>query len=265
MSNQEGWANKANVTIPAADKPVRSPKSAKINFRVEDFDQIVLDQGVQVKVYRTTFCPNVKSIDSAEHEIDCQICGGGGFIDRLPLCTWAHLNSQSLGKNKQSEGLIEENQVQGTFLQGIALQYFTLVELIDFTESFYQRVKRQEGNLDVLRYPATQVNLCIDSKGVIYREGINFTLNKDGNLKWKPNKGPASGIIFSIHYETKVRYRAIRASHSNRFAQVDRPGGLVEMVKMNEEWTLEKEYLANRIDEAGQPIPPNKIRDSDED
>lgn len=262
-NNQEGWINKPNVEIDVADIPRRS-NLPKINLKAADFDQTVLNQGVRVKVFRTAFCPNVKSIDGAEHEINCQVCGGGGFIDRLPTCSWAHLHGQGLTKNAAPEGLIEENTVGATFLQGVSLQYFTLVELLDFTESFYQRIKRQDGNLDVLRYPGTQVNMVLDKNGKNYVEGIHFCLNKNGNIKWKANKGPVAGTIYTIHYETNIRYRAIKANHSNRFAQITEKGKAI-MVKMNEAWTLEKEYLANRIDEEGQPIPPNKIRDPDED
>jgi hypothetical protein len=37
------------------------------------------------------------------------------------------------------------------------------------------------------------------------------------------------------------------------------------MVKLFEEWMLQKDYLVERKDFLGNPLPENKIRDADED
>lgn len=249
---------------PIATLPGDQSK-ARVNLKVENFDTLVMQQGVRVNVYRTTYCPNVKSIDGAEHEIDCPICNGAGFVDRYCLPTWSFIQTQTLEKGVQPEGLYDGNTVAATMLQGVELQYFTLVELLDFTEVFFERIRKQQGSLDVLRYPATKVNLIVDKKGVEYFEGSDFKLDPNGSILWCEGNGarrPNRGVIYSINYDTQIRFRAIKAMHSNRFAQTSK-NGETQLIKMNEQWMLQKEYLVVRKDIDGKVIKPNKIRDSD--
>lgn len=254
----QGWNPKIPAALPAKNV------SGKVNLRPEDFDKLVDLQGVRVKVFRTSFCPNVKSIDGAEHEIDCELCHGSQFIDKYCLESWAFIQNQALEKQHNPEGLYDGNSVAATFKQGVELQYFTLVELLDHSEQFYERVKRQQGKTDVLRYPGLRVNLLVDSKGKEYVEGSDFIVDANGNITWCDDRGPIRGRIYTINYETKIRFRAIKAMHSNRFAQIARAGQTI-MVKMNEQWVLQKEYLVVRKDAAGKVLKKNKIRDSDED
>ncbi len=253
-----GWNPK-----PITDLPGKKT-GAKVNIQPEKFDELIDLQGVRVKAFRTSFCPNVKSIDGGEHELNCPLCNGSGFLDRYPIETWAFLQNQSSEKGANKEGLYDGNTVMATMQQGIELQYFTLVELLDFTEAFFERVKRQDGTLDVLRYPGVRVNMMVDKAGREYFEGSDFILDPNGNVKWCAGKGPDRGVIYTINYETKVRFRAIRAVHSNRFVQVSRDGA-TKLIKMHEQWMLQKEYLVVRKDLDGNVIQPNKIRDSDDD
>jgi hypothetical protein len=253
----KGWNPKTPAALPGKNI------SGKVNIQPAQFDKLVDAQGVRVKVYRTSYCPNVKSIDGAEHEVDCALCHGSGFLDRYCLETWALLQNQDSNRSIFPEGNYDGNTVMATFMQGVELQYFTLVELLDFSEAFFERIKRQEGPLDVLRYPGVRVNMVVDKAGKEYFEGSDFNLDANGNILWSANKGPTRGMIYTINYETKIRFRAIRAVHSNRFVQVAE-AGQTKLVKMNECWMLQKEYLVVRKDLDGNVIAPNKIRDSDE-
>jgi hypothetical protein len=154
-----------------------------------------------------------------------------------------------------------------TFSRGIELQYFTLVELIDFTDIFFERIKRQRGQIDVLKYKICCVNILIDNQGKQYYQGQDFHIDPNGSIQWEENKGPISGEIYSVHYNMKKLYRAISAEHVDRYTQVlnKEQGGVVEMIKMPEQWLLQKEYFVERKDLKGQPLNPNLIRDEDPD
>jgi hypothetical protein len=257
--NQKGWNPTGSTAIP------RNTVKKAVNFNTQDFDDLIHRQGVRVKVFRTSFCPNVKSIDGGEHEIDCPICHGTGFVDRYPLSTWAFLQTIELDKKVFVEGLYDGNSMRGTFMQGVELQYFTMVELEDFTEAFFERIKRQDGQVDVLRYPGIRVNLVIDKHGKEYYEGSDFKLDPNGNISWCDGRQPDRGMIYSINYNTKIRFRAIKAMHNNRFVQINPSGDANgELVKVSEQWLLQKEYLISRKDQKGQIIKPNKIRESDD-
>lgn len=241
----------------------------RLSMDPERFDKMISQQGCRVRVYRTLFCPNTKTVDSAEHDIDCQVkgCNGSGFLDLYPIETMASLYSQTMDKNGAPEGYIEGNQAYATFLQGIELQYFTLVELMDFTEIYFERVLRSNGNKDVLKYSAKRVNVLVDQHGTEYYQAIDFILDMNGDVEWLNQRTPATNTIYSIHYEAAVQFRATKAVKVNRFLQVkdaENPGN-VAFVKMPENWVLTKEYLVKRSDVNGNEIFPNRLYGTEPD
>lgn len=258
-----GWNSKADRSISKTQ--LGTPKGA-VSFVPENFDKLITQQGVRVRVYRTMLCPNVKSIDGGEHEIDCKICTrGNGFVDTNPYETMAVIQSQELEKVARAEGYWDGNSVAATFARGIELQYFTLVELMDFTDIFFERVKRQQGSVDVLKYKACRVNVVMDSRGKTYLADADFDLDVNGSIRWRPDRGPARSQIYSVHYECAQQFRAITAMHVNRFVQDGRKSATVTMTKMPEQWRLQKEFLVKRRDKKGSELSVNLIRDPDDD
>jgi hypothetical protein len=253
----QGWDVKVATIIPAKHSPTR------VDISVEDFEKLLREKGSRVRVFRTVFCPNVKSIDGAEHNIDCDLCNGSGFLDARPIETVAFIQNQVLEKMPFVEGMVDGNSVAVTFPTGIELQYFTLMELMDFQQPYFQRVKRQQGQVDVLKYRAHRVNFCVDQHGKEYFPDADFGLDDNGSILWTPNKGPDPDTIYSIHYEAAVQFRAVRAMHSNRYTQVYSPedGGKIIHVKLPEQWMLSKEFLVKRKDRDGNEILPNLIVD----
>lgn len=255
----KGWKKKQEFREPATREKIRG----KVNLRAEDFDTLVDQQGVRVKVYRTMFCPNVKSVDGGEHNIDCQLCQGNEWLDVSPLCTVAFLQTQDLEKLHKAEGYWDANTVSATFLQGVEVQYFTLVELLDHTDIFFQRIKRSRGDIDRLKYTAKCVNALIDAQGNTYEAGADFELTEDyGDIRWLDGRGPGRDVIYSVHYDALVQFRATKAMHVNRFAQIQEGAEIVHK-KMNEQWQLTKEYLVDRKNAQGDSLNPNLLRDED--
>jgi hypothetical protein len=223
----------------------------RVDLRVDDFDRMIEQKGVNIKVYRTSYCPNVKSVDGGEHEIDCTLCNGSGFIDRNPLCAKAFFQNQDLERMLDSQsGQHDGNSVLVTLPIGIEIQYFTLIELVDFTDLYFQRVLRKPGTvIDILKYKACRVNMVIDKNGVEYFQDQDFKLDANGSVKWLGTRKPGDNVIYSIHYEKHSQFRAIRAMHVNRFTQYKAPGEpKVEHIKMMEQWLCTKEFLLRRRD-----------------
>ena len=257
-----GWSPpKPSKSLPA----VNPPQKRRVDFNPTYFDEFITSKGIRVKVFRSILCPNVKSIDGSEHQIDCPICYGNQFLDVSPIETWALPQSDSLDKKRLSEGLVDKNTILMTFARGIELQYFTLVELCDFTDIFFERIKRQRGQIDVLKYKACCVNVLVDSNGIQYYQGQDFTIDPNGSIRWTIGKGPQHEQIYSVHYNMKKQYRAIEAGHVDRYTQVRNTttGGSIDMIKMPEQWLLQKEYFVERKDIKGNPLAPNLIRNED--
>ena len=248
----QGWNVREIVELPDA------APNQRVDLNPEDFDRLLKQKNVRVRVYRTMYCPNVKSIDGGEHEIDCDLCMGSGYIDLRPICTGA-LSQSQLGKEVQlPEGWHDGNSVFMTFPRGIELQYLTLVELIDFTDIFFQRIARSPGELDRLKYNCKRVNVLYDQNGIEYYQGNDFNLNDIGDIVWKEGKGPSSETIYSVHYEYPPRFRATSAMHVNRFSQF-KVVGKVQHIKYPEQWMLTKEFLVLRRDKDGNELSSNPI------
>lgn len=248
----KGW----NVVEPQVYKD--DAPQERVNLNPEAFDKLINQKGIFVNVYRTTYCPNVKSVDGGEHNIDCDMCNGSGWLDLSPICVKAFIQSQNNEKSLQANGYVDDNTVLFTFPIGIELQYFTLIELRDFTDIYIQRVARSQGTIDNLKYKAKRVNLLVDSNGREYIEGSDFCLTNNGQVKWKSGKGPAPETIYSIHYEAIVQFRATTAIHVNRFTQATVDGGIAH-VKMPEQWMCSKEFLVRNKDDQGEDMKPNPI------
>lgn len=174
-----GWDVKESKIGPAPSN------QGRVDFDPSKFDLLLQQKGVIVKIYRSTYCPNVKSVDGAEHEIDCELCNGFGFLDVDPICIKALIQAQELDKLPQIEGLVDGNTVLMTFPIGVEMQYFTKIVLHDFTDIYFQRVMRKPGSLtDVLKYSACRVNVLIDKNGRRYYQDRDFALDHNGNIKW---------------------------------------------------------------------------------
>lgn len=243
--HQEGWNVKESKILP------ETAPQGRVDLRPADFDKLLEQKGVRIKVFRTMYCPNVKSSDGAEHEIDCTLCNGMNYIDIDCIDCKALLQNQDLQRTMTEGGDFDGNTVLMTFPIGIELQYFARIELTDFTENYYQRVMRKEGSLtDVLKYKACRVNALVDKDGNKYYQQQDFDLDQNGNLKWLSTttaRKPADFVVYSVHYETHIQYRAVRAMHVARFTQWRTEQG-IEHIKLPEQWMVTKEFLLRRKD-----------------
>ena len=255
----QGWSVKDDIF-----EEVKGRQKSRVDLDVDKFEELIRQKGSRINVYRTLYCPQIKSIDGGEHEIDCTLCNGSGFLDTRPIKTIAYIQNQDLQKIPLAEGFLDGNSVRMTFPIGIELQYFTKVELLDHSDIFYEHVKRSHGNLDRLKYSAKRVNVVIDNKGIEYFCNNHFTLDPNGDILWKANKGPNKEQIYSVHYEAAVQFRAVKALNVNRFTQVKVPGG-IKHVKLQEQWVLQKEFLVRRHGVNGEELLPNPIHKPDED
>lgn len=247
-NQQLGW----NVVDPKINPDPRPQRRVNLNpFALNDF---ILQQGTRIKVHRSTLCPNVASVDGAEHSIDCVLCNQSGWVDVDPLETVGVFQSQKLDKLIQIEGFVDSNLIQLTLPLGIEITYFTLIEMLDYTDIFFQRILRKEGeDVDVLKYKACRINVLIDANGVRYYQDSDFKIDINGDILWLPVGGgvnrPADNIPYSIHYEAAIQFRAIRSFHVNRFIRHTTPDGKIEHIKGPESWLVAKEFLIKRRDQ----------------
>lgn len=233
-------------------------KSFTVDLDFTKFDQMIEDQGVRVRVFKSLLCPNVKQIDGGEHEIDCTLCEEG-FIDEDPKEGFAFLQSQSLHTDFSKEGRWDDSTVAATFLSSFELQYFSRIELLDFTTTFYERIQRQIGEIDRLKYKAHKINTLVDKDGVKYYEGTDLRLDPNGDIEWLTQNRPANKVIYSVHYDYPITFRAIEAIHINRFGQKSFKQDFKEPTQAPQQWKLKRDFLIDRKDLDSNPLTKNKI------
>ena len=155
----------------------------------DQLDRLIKDLGVRVRLYKSTICPNIKSIESMDHDLNCKLCNNN-MIDFCPTETIALFQQQELTEQFKHIGTFSLDEVQVTFLAGITLQTFAKVELLDFEEDFYELVHRQVGSdIDVLKYKACSIDGLFEvdkvaNKIISYERDSDFKINVDGNIEW---------------------------------------------------------------------------------
>lgn len=72
----------------------------------------------------------------------------------------------------------------------------------------YQRAEYRPDRVDMMQFPVKSVAFLIDSKNTEYKQGRQFTITADGNIKWingRKNPGidpeTGKGAVYSIRYK----------------------------------------------------------------
>lgn len=244
---------------------------------VDKLNQEIQDLGVRIRASKATLCPNIKSLESMDHDINCTICNNN-MIDFGCKETIGMIQQQDLVEKFKIQGTFSMDEVLMTFPSDISLHIFSKIELLDFAEDFFELVQRQEGTLtDRLKYPACKILGLFTVAGNIkteYHEGADFQVDTNGDLKWLSRK-PEDRQIYSIYYQFHPVFRAVRALHRDRYSQFNlRPGNIVSTpkktvgdrtyVKLPETWILKRDYLIERRDLQKALLPDNQFYDPNE-
>lgn len=237
-------------------------------------DQLIKDLGVRVRLFKSTICPNMKSLESLDHDINCSVCNNS-MIDFCPKETIAMFQQQDLVDQFKLQGTFFIDEILVSFPAGITLHRYARVELIDFAEDFFELIQRQVGtNTDRLKYPAKEVLgvfTVVNNVQTQYYAGADFELDVNGDIVWLGAHKPADEQIYTIYYRYRPVYRAIKAVHRDRYTQYNlRPNEITSpkvtvdgktYVKLQETWILKRDYLVERRDMLQNLLPENTFYD----
>jgi len=244
----------------------------------DKLDQEIKDLGVRVRLYKSTICPNMKSLESIDHDINCQVCNHN-MIDFCPVETIAIFQQQSLTEQFKVQGTFHIDEIMATFLSDQRLQHYARVDLLDFSEDFFELVQRQAATtIDRLKYSAC----CVLGVFVVrnstdridYHFGTDFELDVNGDIKWISAHKPNDKEIYSIYYQYRPVFRAIKAVHRDRYSQYNLKSqpilapsvtvGENTYVRLPECWILKRDYLIERRDILQALLPNNTLYDPNE-
>jgi hypothetical protein len=246
-------------------------------IEVDRLNQQIEDLGVRIKIWKSTVCPNLQSIESMDHNVNCTICNNN-MIDFACRETVALIQQQDLVEKFKLEGTFSMDEVLMTFKSDVTLHIFAKVQILDFAEDFFELVQRQEGSdTDKLKYPACKILGVFSAAGNVkteYFEGADFQIDVNGNIKWTGTHKPSDKDVYSIYYQHHPVFRAVKALHRDRYSQYNiRPENIQApkktvgdrtYVKLPETWILKRDYLLERRDQDGNIINDNQYYDPNE-
>lgn len=262
-------------------------KQLTTGINVVNLDQLVEDLGVRVRVWKSSTCPNMTSLESFDHDPNCPVCDNN-MIDFDCFETIAMFQQQDLSEQFKVHGTFSIDEVLVTFKAGVSIQTFAKIEILDFKEEFYELVQKQDGgiaNPDKLKYPACEVTAVFvirNNQKERFYQGADFDLDLNGSIVWKGSHIPADREIYTVYYKYHPVYRATKAVHRDRFSQYNNlrdlsaskiPASAIKnvngrtFVKLPEEWVLRRDFLLDRKDktqEAPTKLQPNESYDPNE-
>lgn len=228
----------------------------------DKLNQEILDLGIRCRLWKATICPNMTSLESMDHDINCKVCNKN-MIDFCPRETVVMFQQQDLIQQFKVQGTFHMDEIQATFLSSESLHLFAKVELLDFVEDFHELVQRQVGtNIDLLKYAACEVHGLFvvrnSTQQVQFYFGVDFELDANGSIKWLGSNKPTDKEIYTVYYRYRPVFRAIKAIHRDRYSQynlksqpLNSPSITVKgntYVKLPETWILKRDYLLERRD-----------------
>lgn len=206
-----------NLNIPKQQSFI---KQGKVNFNPKKFNQLLEDNGIRLRHYKTAICPNSRDINAESHDINCTLCDNGVIFhssqDFVGIFTTAKLD-----KIFKVEGKWISGSAMLTAPSSIRFDYFDAVDVIDGISTHSELIKKSDNNIDKTRYKMKKILFLKDADGVEYACNTDFEISMDGYIKWARDNRPQIGKVFTIAYEYTPRYRVIEHMHSIRNMLLD--------------------------------------------
>jgi hypothetical protein len=218
-------------------------KPSRVDLKPEEFENLIEDQGIYVRLTPSILCPNRTDLGDTNHVLDCPLCFGDQVIDspENAVETWAFIQGIKSQKDLQIQGIYDMKDATITTKQAVKMYYWYKIEVLDFSAVYNQLLKRGTGvNTDRLRYaPAKQGSapltvagdqvletqapdvpyICIDNTGKRYEIGKHYKI-QDRTLTWVTGNRPASGSLYSLIYPVLPTFRVLELLHEHRYYYV---------------------------------------------
>jgi len=212
------------MVLQAQTEAKRAPsKPGRVAFTIKEFDNLIIDQGVKIRVTPSMLCPNITDLNTYNHDLNCTICDNG-IIDLASQSfeDWAIIQGIKFDRKFEQGGVFDMKDAQITVAPNVRLHYWYKIEVIAFTSSYNQLIQRGEGGVfDKTRYiPQGDASLTpfymIDKNGIEYTKDVEYEVSGQG-INWLGVTKPADNEIFSFTYPMLPTYRVLELMHSNRF------------------------------------------------
>ena len=205
---------------------VLMPQEA-VTLSPEAFDAFLHHYGVRLLHFRAIPCPiGLQTPNDIRRTHDDHSGCDNGFIYQLVGRFTGTFLSNATQIRKLDAGFVDGSSVSITVprfydhtdKQRILVRPYDRIYLEEddiTTAATNITSRRLDGRPDKPAYPAVVVHTLIDSSGISYRQGIDFSLDH-GDLIWADSRGPVPGTPYSIWFEYKPYYYVDRLAHEIR-------------------------------------------------
>lgn len=190
-----------------------------ISINSAHFDQLIQNRGILFTHTHALPCPNVRDINEAVHNEDCQVHGcENGMLQVMAKQVWGYFNNDTLDKLFEVQGEYNQNVAVITFAAKYTdgtecdMHVFDKLEMVaDYSNRMYELVEASPSGIDRLRHRIVTVEWLQSSSGAVYKCGEDFT-HEGSRITWiSPNRPKydqqlGRGEIFSVSYFIKPTY-----------------------------------------------------------
>lgn len=217
------------------------PRGEAHAMDVQAFEEAIQTQGVLMTHQRAMGCPyGMTDVDDHVRRVHPQHEGcSSGFVYKEIGKVWALFTGNTGDSQTLDVGGFDGSNVNATLDRYYADEhsprsrelfvspfdrFFVADEAILWPN--WERVQHQPNGIDRIRWPASRVEHCIDSRLEEYKLGIHFDV-KGNKLSWRMNEGPGidpdtgMGRVYTIWYLYRPYWYVRSLSHANRIVQTE--------------------------------------------
>jgi len=204
-----------------------------LSFDYDALDNLLRSQGVKIKHMKAI--PDPRGLQSrGEIRRDRPVSDTDQFIYKEAGCFTAYFYANDKMEDYQVEGWIDQSQSMMTpprtydgTTEAIIVNVGDRFEIQDIELRVEVSELKEVSSLGVdrLAFPAVCAEYVIGSDGYEYKEGVNYRINRFGEIEWITQKRPGldpntgRGEIYAVRYRYVPYFVARRLVHEIRVAQ----------------------------------------------
>jgi hypothetical protein len=260
---------------PQQDTIPRQGDLPQISFNLPKQDAFITSHGVQFEHWRATPSPIGKR-ERGDYRRSDQLDDqqSNGFLYDKVGCFTAVLTGNSKKRGQMDGGVIDASvgritlprfyDVNGGLANGERIylcpgdRVYVRNKEIDTRIPNFHEMAFEPDRDNVTQFPVHKVERLVDSRGVDYRCGEDFTITQEGNIRWSAGKGPGvdpetgRGRVYSVRYLYEAHWYVVQLINEVRIGNVTQ-GGVRKEERMPYHAQVVREYVYyNRMNSAKQ-------------